>query len=141
MNSKGRRGRPLGFRLSEESKKRISKSKEGQRHKEKTKEKISKSLYIYFRQRNSLSEEIINKYCKYSEDEDICAWVLRLSDKINKTSNVVTNKVLRNKNMREITYGHNIDRFGHTFTPEFILLFKEYCQLNNIDVGEIFIEE
>ena len=60
-------GRPLGFKLSEESKKAISESKKGQRHKQETKDKISRSLIIYFRKLNSLSEEIENPYFNYDD--------------------------------------------------------------------------
>ena len=136
----GKRGRPLGFKLSEESKKKISESKEGQRHKEETKAKISRSLYIYFRNRNPLSEEIINKYCKYNEDDDLCDWVFSVKDKLDKINDVITDRALYNRGRTEITYGHNIEGFGHSFTPEFILLFKEYCELNNIDLKGFLLE-
>ena len=43
-----KRGRPLGHKLSEESKQKISISKTGQIHNKKTKIKISKSLKKYF---------------------------------------------------------------------------------------------
>ncbi len=36
----GRRGRPAGFRLSEESKQAIREAKKGQRHRQETKDKI-----------------------------------------------------------------------------------------------------
>lgn len=45
-----RRGRPTGFRLSEESKAKISRSKTGYHHSQKTKDKISSSLINYFKQ-------------------------------------------------------------------------------------------
>lgn len=44
-----RRGRPTGFKLSEESKAKISKSKTGQTHTPKTRRKISKSVRFYFK--------------------------------------------------------------------------------------------
>lgn len=136
----GKRGRPLGFKLSEESKKKISESKEGQRHKEETKAKISRSLYIYFRHKNPLSEEIIDRYCKYGNDDDLCDWVISVKDELDKINDVVTDRVLRNRGRTEMTYGHNIERFGHSLTPEFILLFKEHCKLNNIDLKEFILE-
>ena len=37
------KGRPIGYKLSEASKRAISESKKGQRHKESTKVKISKN--------------------------------------------------------------------------------------------------
>jgi hypothetical protein len=133
-------GRPLGFKLSDGSKKAISESKKGQRHKEETKAKISRSLYIYFRQRNPLSEEIINKYCKFGEDEELCDWIFSVRDELDKINDVITDRVLRNRGRTEVTYGHNIECFGHSFTPEFILLFKEYCKLNSIDLKKFLSE-
>ena len=66
MNN-GRRGRPVGFRLSEASKRAIAESKRGQRHRQETKDKISDSLIIYFKQKNPLSEELTNMYCNFEE--------------------------------------------------------------------------
>jgi hypothetical protein len=59
---------------------------------------------------------------------------------LDKINDVVTDRVLRNRGRTEMTYGHNIERFGHSFTPEFILLFKEHCKLNNIDLKEFILE-
>ena len=58
----GRRGRPIGYRLSEESKRAISESKKGQVHKQATKDKISRSLIVYFRKKNPVSVGMINYY-------------------------------------------------------------------------------
>jgi hypothetical protein len=138
--SSGKRGRPLGFKLSDESKKAISESKKGQHHKEETKAKISRSLYIYFRHRNPLSEELINRYCKYDDDDSLCDWVISVKEELDNINDVITDRVLRNRGRIEVTYGHNIECFGHSFTPEFILLFKEYCELNDIDLKK-FISE
>ena len=57
-----KRGRPTGFKLSKESKQKISLTKTGQLHTEETKEKISDSVAAYFKspegvvQRTKLSE-------------------------------------------------------------------------------------
>jgi hypothetical protein len=75
----GSRGRPLGFKLSEESKDKIRESRTGQEHAVQTKRKISKSLKRYFRTPqgryarmetgNRMSEIMINKWEKYSETD------------------------------------------------------------------------
>ena len=45
--SQGRRGRPLGMKLSQKSKDQIAKSKTGQKHSEETKKKISEGVKKY----------------------------------------------------------------------------------------------
>ncbi|MCJ2534202.1 MAG: hypothetical protein LN364_03090, partial [Candidatus Thermoplasmatota archaeon] len=70
----GKRGRPTGHRLSDESKKAISEAKKGQEHSQETKDKISKSLIIYFKRLNTLSDEITDRYCRIGDDV-ICDWI------------------------------------------------------------------
>ena len=53
-----RRGRPSGYKLSEESKARISKSKTGQIHSTKTKEKIRNTLLNYFKRRGNVARKL-----------------------------------------------------------------------------------
>jgi hypothetical protein len=136
-NDKGKRGRPIGFRLSEESKMAISKSKMGQTHRQETKDKISRSLILYFRKRNPLSEEIANIYCRY--DDDVCDWVYDVSVELDDLTDVLTDKSMRNSRKMELTCGNNIEYFGHQLTPEAIVLFKEFCEINDVD-PEVFID-
>lgn len=140
-NGSGKRGRPLGFRLSESSKRAISMSKTGQRHRPETKDKISRSLIMYFRKKNPLSEEITNRYCRCDDDET-CGWLNEVQDDLDASMDIMTEKALANKNKIEITCGPNIEFFSHSLTPELIILFKEYCDLNDLDfediLGEIF---
>lgn len=133
----GQRGRPLGFKLSEGSKRSISQSKLGQRHKNSTKDKISSSLIMYFRRKNPLSEEIINKYC-YANDDVVCGWMNDIQDDLDASMDILTERALRNKNRIEISCGGNIEIFGHSITPELLLLFKEFCEENNLDAEEFF---
>lgn len=83
---------------------------------------------------------MINNYCRYEENDDLYDWIFSVKDKLDKINDVVTEKVLRNRGKTEVTYGHNIECFGHNFTPEFALLFKEYCKLNNIDLRGFLLE-
>ena len=138
-NGSGKRGRPLGFRLSEDSKRAISESKRGQRHKPETKDKISRSLVVYFRRQNPLSEEIINRYIRVGDDE-LCNWIQDVQDDLDSSMEILTEKNLRNKTKIEITCGHNIEFFSHGITPELIYLLKEYCELNGVEPDE-FIKE
>ena len=132
----GKRGRPLGFRLSEESKRAISQSKTGQFHRPETRDKISRSLIMYFRRKNPLSEEITNRYCRTMDDE-MCDWIQDVGDELDSSMNIMTEKALLNKCKIEITCGNNIEFFSHDMNPELIFLFKEYCLVNNLDPEDV----
>jgi len=123
----GKRGRPLGHKLSEESKRAIAESKRGQRQKPETKDKISRSLILYFSQFNSLSEEIENRYCRTDNDE-VCNWANDVRDELDNSEDVLTRKTMRNKRAMELTSGHNIEFHSHNMTPEFMLLIKEVVE-------------
>lgn len=137
MNStKRRRGRPLGFRLSDDSKKAISMSKTGQQHRPETKDKISRSLITYFRKKNPLSEEISARYFRVM-DRDALEWMRDVEDDLDSFSELMTDRAIKNKCKIEITCGHNIEYFSHNITPELIYLFKEYCEVNNVDPEDL----
>lgn len=138
-NGSGKRGRPLGFRLSEESKRAISESKRGQRHRPETKDKISRSLIMYFRRQNPLSEEIINRYMRVGDDK-LCNWINDVQEELDSSMEILTEKAMRNKTKIEITCGHNIEFFSHNVTPELIYLLKEYCETNGVDLEEFLSE-
>ncbi len=126
MVGQGRKGRPIGFRLSQASKRAISEAKKGQKHKETTKDKISRSLQNYFRAKNPLSEEIINMYCNVADDE-LCEWAASVSDELDECRDILTQKILNNKLRIELSYGDNIEEiFSHSMTPELLLMEKEY---------------
>ncbi len=140
MNDNGRRGRPIGFRLSESSKRAISESKRGQRHRQETKDKISSSLIVYFKRKNPLSEELMNMYCNFEEGGPVCEWMANNEDNIDMLEDVMTLKGLRNANRIEITVGPNIEFFSHEITPEMIVLFIEACEELGVDPNEYFDE-
>lgn len=135
--NKKRRGRPTGFRLSEESRKAISDSKRGQRHTQETKDKISRSLIIYFKKLNPLSDEIEKRYCKM-DDFETCDWVQGARDDLNNLDDVRTDRSMRNTRRIELTCGHYIEFFGHEVTPEVIVLFKEFCKLRGLNPEEVY---
>jgi len=135
----GRRGRPLGFKLSEYSKRAISESKRGQRHRNETKDKISRSLLIYFRSKDPLSEELINMYCRV-DDDVLCGWINDVSYELDSLDDVMTIRALRNARRIEMTAGHNIEYFSHEITPEMLVLFKEVCEELGKDPMEFFDE-
>ena len=135
----GRRGRPLGFRLSEYSKRAISESKKGQRHKNETKDKISRSLLIYFKGKDPLSEELINMYCRIDDDE-LCGWINDVSEDLDAADDIMTIRSLRNALRIEMTVGNNIEYFSHDVNPEILVLFKEVCDELGKDPMEFFDE-
>lgn len=136
------KGRPIGYKLSEASKRAISESKKGQRHKESTKVKISKTLQNYFRSKNPLSEEIINTYCRINDD-DTCEWVFKATEELDSFRDILTQRILRNKLRIEMCYGNNIEElFSHSITPELLLMYKQekdsfIFEADNIYEGEI----
>jgi len=125
-NKRGRRGRPIGYKLSEESKRAISEAKKGQFHRQETKDKISKSLIVYFRNKNPVSVEMIKYYSRLNKGE-ACEWLGNSREHIDCCDELVTEKTLRNKQKIEITCGANIELFSHSLTPELLVLFKEYA--------------
>lgn len=134
-----KRGRPLGFRLSEASKRAISMSKTGQKHRSETKDKISRSLMIFFKRKNPLSEEITNRYCR-ANDDVMCAWINNVQEELDSSINIFTDKMLLNKGKIEITCGSNIEFFSHAVTPELLVLFKEHCEENNLNFEDVLEE-
>jgi hypothetical protein len=135
----GRRGRPLGFKLSDYSKRAISASKKGQRHRNETKDKISRSLLIYFREKDPLSEELINMYCR-ADDDELCGWINDVSSDLDSADDIMTIRSLRNTLRIEITVGNNIEYFSHDVNPEMLVLFKEVCEELGKDPMEFFDE-
>jgi hypothetical protein len=135
--SSGRRGRPIGFRLSEASRRAISESKKGQKHKQETKNKISDSLILYFKKKNPLSEELTKMYCDESHPE-VCEWMEDNKNELDRIDDVMTLKAVRNSNRIELVIGSNIEYFSHEVTPELLVLFLEQCDILDLDPSEYF---
>ena len=130
-----RRGRPIGYKLSEASKRAISESKKGQKHTQETRNKISRTLTLYFRRLRPLSEEIINRYCRIDDDE-LCEWANNVREDLDYLDDVITDRYLRTTTKMEIAYGDDIEYFSHELTPEAILLLKEYCASQGINLED-----
>jgi len=133
--SNGKRGRPPGFRMTEESKRSISYSKTGQRHKQTTKDKISKTLMIYFKKLHPLSEEIARKYGRL-ENEEFNYWIIDNKESIDIVEDVRTERAMRNSRRIELAYGQNIEYFSHNLTPETLLILKEDLERQGISLKE-----
>ena len=138
------RGRPLGFKLSDKSKKAISVAKTGQRHSEETKEKISRTLMAYFRNIHPLSKELYEEYKELIDlNEDIKKWFDSISANYDETRTIFTEKSLNSKRLREISIEYNIDmsdnynlNFFNT-NPEKMCELKLLCEQKNISFNDI----
>ena len=132
MNKKGR-GRPLGYRLSEESKRAISESKMGQRHTEETKEKISRTLMLYFKNIHPLSKELYDDYKDLIDsDEEIKKWYESIRLSYDVTTNVLTEKSLNSKRLREISIEYNIDMSSNSNVNSFVNNPEKMCELRTL---------
>jgi len=119
-----RRGRPFGHRLSKETKDKIRTRRLGTHHSQETKDKISKSLIEYFKKRDSLAASIEHEYSYVSEEA--ASWVYDNRDLIDETEHVMTAKRLTYLKQLELCLGNDIEHlFGHSATPEFLLMLKE----------------
>jgi len=116
-------GRPTGYRLSKKSKDKIRSSRFGTHHSEETKNKISKSLTKYFKERDPLSENIRYDYRDFPEQVD--DWILDNKKDIDQTEHVMTEKRIFFLGQLEICSGFDINNFSHETTPEFLILLKE----------------
>lgn len=118
-----KRGRPQGYKLSEESKNKIRASRFGTHHSEETKDRISRSLMKYFKERDPLSESMRNDYRNFPKK--VNNWILDNKKEIDKTEYVMTEKKMFFLGQLEICAGPDIDNFSHEATPEFLILLKE----------------
>lgn len=142
--SKKGRGRPLGFRLTEESKRAISESKKGQKHSEETKRKISKTLMLYFKALHPLSKEFQEEYQDILDsNEAIQEWFELVKEELDTSEDILTERAINSKRLRELTieynmeidHGENIN--GFTLDPNTLYELKDYCKENKINF-EIF---
>lgn len=119
-----KRGRPFGYKLSEETKEKIRQQRLGTRHSQETKNKISRSLIKYFKRRDSLSESMQHEYRKMPKE--VTNWLHDNRQSIDETEYVMTEKRLWYLNQLEINLGGDFEHiFGHNATPEFLVLLKE----------------
>jgi len=116
-------GRPTGYRLSKKSKDKIRSSRFGTHHSKETKNKISKSLTKYFKERDPLSESIRYDYRDFPEQVD--DWILDNKKDIDQTEHVMTEKRIFFLGQLEVCSGFDINNFSHETTPEFLILLKE----------------
>lgn len=134
-----KRGRPVGFELSDETKEKIRRSRTGKVHSQETRNKISKSLIRYFKKRDPVSEGISNEY-KYFPRE-VTEWLYEHSAELDDADDIMANKRIVYLSQLEVCYGSNIENFCHSATPEFLLLLKEELEESNMtdEVRELLL--
>lgn len=131
---KRRRGRPLGYTLSKESRLAISLSKLGHQHTEETKSKISKSLIGFYKRKYPLSEELLVYYHdKYGED--IASWVAKNKDDIDELEDVVTDRCLLNYRRRELEYNTDLGYSAFAKNYDALLDLKKLLSNMGLDVS------
>jgi hypothetical protein len=140
------RGRPLGFRLSEESKRAISESKKGQKHSEATKEKISRTLMAYFRMLHPLSKEFYDDYkVLIDSDIEVKKWYEDNISSLDASPEILTEKSLNAKRQRELSIELNIDMSSNininafVNNPEKMCELRLLCQQKGIDYKAILL--
>jgi hypothetical protein len=134
-----KRGRPEGYKLSENSKDKIRQKRLGTHHSRETKNKISKSLKDYFRKKDPLSQIIEQEYSDISEEA--VDWVCENRKELDDENNdFVSDKRLTHIRQLEISFGTDLENiFGHGTTPEFILLLREELESKGafVDLQEL----
>lgn len=146
MLMKNNRGRPLGYRLSEESKRAISEAKKGQKHSEATKDKISKSLISYFRLLYPLSRELYEDYQDLIDnDDEIAEWFSSITQELDTSTNFMTEKSLNSRRMRELSIEMNMDLSKNInvdsfkTNPEKMCELRLLCKQYDLDMDTILI--
>ena len=127
-----KRGRPVGYELTEKTKDKIRQSRIGKSHSRETRNKISRSLIKYFRKRDPVSNGIENEY-KYFPDE-ARDWLADHREEIDDTEGIMANKRIIYLSQLEVCYGSDIENFCHFMTPEFLLILKE--ELGSLEMGD-----
>lgn len=127
-----RRGRPFGHRLSEETKNKIRIGRSGTKHRQDTKDKISRSLSAYFKKRDSFAAALEYEYTNISDEA--LDWIDDNRDDIDISDSIMTERRLLHLRQLEISMGSELEQlFGHNANPEFLLLLKE--ELIRQDIG------
>lgn len=118
-------GRPKNFKLSQQTKDKIAKSKLGKLRTIETKEKISGSLLTYFRLRNTVEKDLIKMYGKNSSESE---WIKKNKEAINQIG-VDSISRMRSRSYTEIPCGSKIEFLARDeMDPEKICLLAEAIQ-------------
>lgn len=134
---KKQRGRPYGHRLSENTKDKIRQKRIGTHHSPETRIKISKALTDFFKRQGSVSTDMMRDY---EDFEDLVSWIEENSEYLDDEDHaIVTERRLSSFRQLEVSLGKTeIEQlFGHSATPEFLLMLKEELEKLGEDAKEL----
>lgn len=119
------RGRPIGMKLSDESKQKISNGRMGCEHTMETKDKISESVSKYWR---DLDSDVVGMLKQYEDDPEAYQWLLDHKDEIDDDPTFYSEQKRRNKRKLEVP-GHIPSYFDNLrindLTPETLVIMKD----------------
>lgn len=127
--NKGKRGRPAGYVMSEQSKKKISQKLKGRILSDEHREKISRAMVGNTNRSKKgaplFLDDLYNDYVHEYSDEEIGQWITETKDQILLCSGIFSNRKLSSYSFMELSVD-NIDQFyGDFIEPEALLLVSE----------------
>ena len=128
-NNKGKRGRPSGYVMSTESKKKISEKLRGRILSYEHKQKISKAMLGNTNRTKkgapTFLDDLYNDYASDYAHENTGRWITETKEKILLCSGIFSNRKLSSYSFMELSVD-NVDQFsGDAADPETILLISE----------------
>ena len=128
-DDKCKRGRPSGYIMSEESKKKISLKLKGRILSDAHRHKISIAMVgnTNRSKKNSptLIDDLYIEYVSNYSDENVGAWIATVCDKLVSCSGIASNRRLSSYSFMEL-HVDNIDQFsGDWIDPEALLILSE----------------
>lgn len=129
FDDKCKRGRPSGYIMSEESKRKISLKLRGRILSDDHKHKISVAMIgnTNRSKKNSptLIDDLYNDYVSDYSEENVGAWIATVCDKLALCSGIASNRRLSSYSFMELSVD-NIDQFcGDGINPEALLVLAE----------------
>lgn len=124
----------LEYKMSKETRDKISKSKIGHRHTEETKDKISKGVILYYNKLRPLSKEMLLEYKRMPNFEEIEKFIEENKDIIDDFDDVYPERRMRRFRWQEVSVGEKMDFIAQTdLNPENLLLMKEKLEEDKND--------
>ena len=124
----GKVGRPKGYRLSTEAKKRIGAARAGKHRTIEERENISKGVLDYYRRKNTLSTELMEMYGDVAGD-----WIEANQEDLD-ASGCKTLSRMRSMSRIENPVGNFIEVLTYDdLDPEKMYLIKERMELEGIE--------